>query len=126
MTTSTATLNGRPPLCEVAGCGARVHGSGLCRIHYDCDRYLRATGRSPEALAEVRRERSIDDELCLGGVAERESPHGTNSMFASDHERREAWEARRSRLLSRYLTRRFFPASDPAPGGVTRLLDRPT
>ena len=100
---TTASLNGKPPTCETPGCGARVHGRGLCRIHYDRARYLQATRQSPETVEEAQREQSIHAELSLGCVAEWLSPHRTNSMFASDEERREAWEARRDELMAHYL-----------------------
>jgi hypothetical protein len=53
-------------------------------------------------------------ELRLGGVAEFQSPHGTNSMFASDEERRAAWEARREELMARYLAPPAHPGNRPA------------
>jgi hypothetical protein len=46
-------------------------------------------------------------------VTEWQSPQGTNSMFASDEERREAWEARREKLLQRYLDPPFTPGNRP-------------
>jgi hypothetical protein len=104
-------VNGRPAACEIRGCGARVHGNGLCRRHYDEDRYLQTTGRSPEAVAEAQREQAIEGELTLGCVAEWHSPHGTNSMFATDEERRAAWEERREALMVNYLTPPLLPRS---------------
>ena len=40
-------------------------------------------------------------------------PHGTNSMFSDDEERREAWEAWREQLLEGYLTRPMLPGRRP-------------
>ncbi|MGA9635501.1 MAG: hypothetical protein WBQ41_09745 [Solirubrobacterales bacterium] len=104
--TTTAKRNGRPLLCEILDCTAEVHGRGLCRIHFDEQRYLRTTGKSAEAVEVARREQAILDDLRLGGVAEWMSPHGTNSMFATDEERRAAWEERKDELMSEYLTAR--------------------
>jgi hypothetical protein len=97
-------LNERPAVCKVTGCRAAVHGQGLCRVHYDRDRYQRTIGSTPEAVEARRREQAIEGELQFGCVAEWVSPHGTNSMFATDEERREAWEERREALMERYLT----------------------
>ena len=108
-----STHNGRAAACEIRGCGARVHGNGLCRRHYDEDRYLQTTGRSPEAVAEAQREQAIEGELRLGCVAEWHSPHGTNSMFATDEERRAAWEERREALMVNYLTPPLLPGHRP-------------
>ena len=105
--------NGRAAACEIRGCGARVHGNGLCRRHYDEDRYLQTTGRSPEAVAEAQREQAIEGELTLGCVAEWHSPYGTNSMFADDEERRAAWEERREALMVNYLTPPLLPGHRP-------------
>ena len=106
------SLEGRGA-CEVPRCGARVHGNGLCRRHYDEDRYLQTTGRSPEAVAEAQREQAIEGELTLGCVAEWRSPYGTNSMFATDEERRAAWEERREALMVNYLTPPLLPGHRP-------------
>ena len=108
------SLNGKPSRCEIPGCHARVHGRGLCRIHYDQGRYLQATGRSPEAVETARREQSIHAELRLGCVAEWRSPYGTNSMFATDDEHREAWEARRDEIMAEALTPPLTPGHRPA------------
>jgi hypothetical protein len=105
--------NGRPAACEVPGCRARVHGNGQCRRHYDEDRYLQTTGRSPEAVAGAQREQAIEGELTLGCVAEWRSPYGTNSMFADDEERRAAWEERREALMVNYLTPPLRPGRRP-------------
>jgi hypothetical protein len=102
------------PLCEVQGCDARVHGRGLCRVHYDESRYLESTGQRPEAQAAAQRESSIDSELRYGSVAAWRSPHGTTSMFASEEEHRDAWDARREELLSEYLTPPSVPGRRPA------------
>ena len=85
----------------------------MCRRHYDEDRYLQTTGRSPEAVAEAQREQAIEGELTLGCVAEWHSPHGTNSMFATDEERRAAWEERREALMANYLTPPLLPGHRP-------------
>ena len=55
-------------LCSVRGCGSRVHGNGLCRVHYDENRYLATTGRDPEVMASAARERWIEQELRYGSV----------------------------------------------------------
>jgi hypothetical protein len=106
-------LNGKPSTCEIAGCHASVHGRGLCRVHYDKERYVQATGRSPETAEEARREQSIHAELCYGAVAEWQSAHGTHSMFATDQERREAWEARRDEIMAEYLSPPFTTGHRP-------------
>jgi hypothetical protein len=114
MTTATAKLNGSRPLCEVEGCGARVHGHGLCRSHYDQERYLATTGRSAEQAEAARTEEYIEAELTYGCVAERQSPHGTNSMFKSEEEVRQAWQERREAILEHYLARPIAPGQRPS------------
>ncbi len=100
--------------CRIQGCSARAHGRGLCRVHFDQARYLETTGRDPEAKAAAERERWIEAELSLGCVPDWASPHGTTSIFATDEERREAWEERRERLLEEYLKRPHLPGHRPA------------
>jgi hypothetical protein len=104
MTTDTITSNGQPAICEIPGCQNRVHGHGLCRLHYDELRYLESSGLSPEAQAAAEREQRIQGELAHGCVSEWQSPHGTHSMFVDDDERRAAWEARRDELMARYVS----------------------
>jgi hypothetical protein len=114
MLTTTTETNGNHAVCEVPVCHARVHGQGLCRIHYDEDRYLGTTGRSPEVEEAERREHAIRGELRYGCVAAWRSPHGTCSMFKTDEERREAWEARSEELMEEYLTPPLLPGHRPA------------
>jgi hypothetical protein len=63
------STNGRA-ICSVAGCRVRVHGNGLCRVHYDRQRYEETTQQSPEAFEAAEREQRIHGELTLGCVAE--------------------------------------------------------
>jgi len=100
-------------VCTVDGCHAKAHGRGLCRIHYDEDRYLATTGRDPEAQTWAAWESAVEDELRYGCVPRWRSPHGTESMFASDDERREAWELNRDRLMDEYLEPPFVPGRRP-------------
>ena len=69
--------------CEVDRCGSRVHGNGLCRVHYDERRYLATTGRDPEVKARAAHENWIRAELSNGSVPAWASPHRTGSMFAT-------------------------------------------
>jgi hypothetical protein len=90
--------------CQITGCDSRVlHGRGLCRRHYDLYRYRERNGKRAEAQADALRDRLIEQELQLGWVADFNSPPGAMecSMFASEEERREAWEERRERLMAR-------------------------
>ena len=92
---ATAGLNGHPT-CHVPGCEARVHGNGLCRRHFDEERYLEATGQSPEAQARRAREQAIEGELSFG-------PRDRGSVFSSDEERRAAWEQRKDKFMNQYV-----------------------
>ncbi len=62
-----------------------------------------ATGRPPIATPEVSApaatEHWIKSELCYGSVPAWASPHGHGSMFATDEERRAAWDERGKALL---------------------------
>lgn len=102
MSTEPAERNGKPISCETPGCEAQVHGRGLCRRHYDLRRYQERIGKEAEQAEEAKRESLIESELRLGCVADFQSPPGAieYSMFGSDEERREAWEARRDRLMA--------------------------
>jgi len=107
------TAAAEAPLCTVDGCHAKAHGRGLCRAHYDEDRYLATTGRDPEAQAKAGWESAVEDELRYGCVPRWRSPHGTESMFVSDEERREAWEVNRDRLMTDYLEPPSIPGRRP-------------
>jgi len=89
------SLNGKPHICRIPGCGAQAHGNLLCRAHYDQERYEATTGQSPEAKAEAEREQRIYAELTLGS-----SP----SVFESDKERQAAWDARKDELMEAKYT----------------------
>jgi hypothetical protein len=81
----------------------------LCRVHYDQERYELATKGSAEDQAAAERERWIEYEFHYGNVSEKNSPHGTNSMFVNDEERRAAWEDRKDKLLAeRYLCEPYY------------------
>jgi hypothetical protein len=99
--------------CAVEGCHARAHGRGRCRIHYDEQRYLATTGRDPDAQARAGWEAGVEAELRYGCVPRWRSPHGTGSMFATERERREAWEAHRDRLMAEYLEPPMLPGRRP-------------
>jgi hypothetical protein len=99
-----SSLNGKPRICRIPGCGAKTHGNLLCRVHYDVERYELTTKGSAEDQAQAEREQRIEGELCLGCVSEWQSPHGTNSMFANDEERRAAWDERRDKLMEEEYT----------------------
>ena len=98
--------------CSVPGCGVRAHARSLCRPHYDRRRYEETTRRTPGAVREDAREAAIRAELDSGSVPGWASRDGTESMFASDRERREAWEARREGLMARRV-RPPYVASRP-------------
>jgi hypothetical protein len=85
--------------CQIDGCHARVHGRGLCRIHFDHARYLETTGRSPEAAA-AEREQRLNGELRLNCV--------------DDAEHRAAWEERLEQLLEEHLTPPHRPGRRPS------------
>src|SRR5829696_6575708 len=55
----------------------------------------------------------VEAELRYGCVPRWRSPHGTESMFLSDEERREAWEFNRDRLMTDYLEPPFIPGRRP-------------
>ena len=99
--------------CAVEGCHAKAHGRGLCRNHYDEHRYLATTGRDPEAGVTASLKSGVEDELRYGCVPTWRSPHGTGSMFATEHERREAWEAHRDKLMAEYLEPPLLPGRRP-------------
>jgi hypothetical protein len=101
---TNASPNGKPPICRIPGCGAQTHGNLLCRVHYDEERYELTTQGSAEDQAAAEREQRIEGELCLGCVSEWQSPHGTNSMFANDEERRGAWDERKDKLMEERYT----------------------
>lgn len=107
----TPTANGRPATCEIPGCSRRMHGAGLCRTHYDEQRYLASTGRDPAAAAAAERELSIRAELEYGAVGTTRSATGT--MFDDDRQRRAAWEERRDELMAAYLTEPVAPGRRP-------------
>ena len=100
-------------VCTVGGCRARAHGRGLCRLHYDQERYLATTGRDPEAQERAGWEAGVEDDLRYGCVPTWRSPHGTGSMFATERERREAWEAHRDQLMTDYLEPPILPGRRP-------------
>ncbi len=100
-------------VCTVDGCHVKAHGRGLCRLHYDQERYLATTGRDPEAQDRAGWEAAVEDELRYGCVPTWRSPHGTGSMFATGRERREAWEAHRERLMAEYLEPPLLPGRRP-------------
>jgi hypothetical protein len=91
--------------CTVDGCGAKAHGRGLCRVHYDEHRYLATIGRDPEIQAKAARESRIESELRYGSVPDWASPHGNGSMFATDDDRRAAWDERPEALMQEYADR---------------------
>ena len=84
----TPTANGRPATCEIPGCSRRMHGAGLCRTHYDEQRYLASTGRDPAAAAAAESELSIRAELEYGAVGTTRSRPGPCSMTIGNVGRR--------------------------------------
>jgi hypothetical protein len=98
---TTASKNGKPRLCRIPGCGAQAHGNLLCRVHYDAERYEETTKGSAEDQAAAERERWIEYEFRYGNMSEKDSPHGTRSMFASDEEKLAAWNERKDELLEK-------------------------
>ena len=94
--------------CLVPGCDDPHHARGFCGRHFmQWRRSPDGDPPLPSVKEARRRERLIRDELSLGCLGEAQGIDPGNTMFASEDERREAWEKYGDELTAEAEARRI-------------------